>query len=62
MPIVTETLEQSIERMTDKVDALKAEVVTLTADVEEHYTALGRIYYNERRLARAADHKRQAAQ
>jgi hypothetical protein len=55
MPTVLDTIESSIERMTGEASELRARVVTLDADIEQHFVFLGRKYYEERKAARVAD-------
>jgi hypothetical protein len=54
MNSVTETLENEIEKMTGRFDALTAELVTLRSDIEDHYTWLGRQFYESRAALRTA--------
>ena len=54
MTTVTETIEQAIEQMTTRADAMKAGIIKLDAGIKDHYEFLGRQYYDERRLAREA--------
>jgi hypothetical protein len=51
---VMETISSSIETMTSRTEELKAELVTLGANISEHYEFLGRRYYDERHAARVA--------
>jgi hypothetical protein len=55
MLTITDTISSAIQKMTSRTEELKAELVTLGANISEHYEFLGRKYYDERHAASVTD-------